>query len=130
MFLTSLKQTCNEYLIKFSENQSAPKLENRKTSPCSPCALNLLHVLVSRILGYHNLCSPDHDHVTKSIQISFKPIPRFLPPMFVIFSCSCQTLVEEPNCRYFRITLLSSTLKLMTTIIVCLMSPNHHQHQQ
>ena len=58
LFLTSLKQTCNEYLIKFPENQSAPKLENRKTSPCSPCAPNLLHVLVSRILGYHNLCSP------------------------------------------------------------------------
>ena len=57
-FLTSLKQTCNEYLIKFSENQSAPKLENRKTSPCSPCAPNLLHVLVSQIPGYHNLCSP------------------------------------------------------------------------
>ena len=59
MSLTSLKQTCNEYLIKFSENQSAPKLENRKTSPSSPCAPNLLHVLVSRILGYHNLCSPE-----------------------------------------------------------------------
>ena len=58
MFLTSLKQTCNEYLIKFSENQSAPKLENTKTSPCSPCAPNLLHVLVSWIVGYHNLCSP------------------------------------------------------------------------
>ena len=58
LFLTSLKQICNEYLIKFSENQSAPKLENRKTSPCSPCATNLLHVLVSRIPGYHNLCSP------------------------------------------------------------------------
>ena len=38
LFLTSLIQTCNEYLIKFSENQSAPKLENRKTSPCSPRA--------------------------------------------------------------------------------------------
>ena len=59
MFLTSLKQTCNEYLIKFSENQGAPKLENRKTSPYSPCAPNLLHMLVSRIPGYHNLCSPD-----------------------------------------------------------------------
>ena len=56
--MTSLKQTCNKYLIKFSENQSAPKLENMKTSPCSPCAPNLLHVLVSRIPGYHNLCSP------------------------------------------------------------------------
>ena len=43
---------------RFSENQSAPRLENRKTSPCSPCAPNLLHVLVSRTLGYHNLCSP------------------------------------------------------------------------
>ena len=58
LFLTSLKQTCSEYLIKFSENQSAPKLENRKTSPCSPCAPNLLHVLLSRTTGYHNLCSP------------------------------------------------------------------------
>merc|ERR1712156_860315 len=58
LFLTSLKQTCSEYLIKFSENQSAPKLENRKTSPCSPCAPNLPHVLLSRIPGYHNLCSP------------------------------------------------------------------------
>ena len=29
-----------------------------KTYPCSPCAPNLLHVLVSRIVGYHNLCSP------------------------------------------------------------------------
>ena len=45
---------------RFSENQSAPRLENRKTSPCSPCAPNLLHVRVSRILGYHNLCSPGH----------------------------------------------------------------------
>ena len=47
MFLTSLKQICNEYLIKFSENQSAPKLENRKTSPCSTCAPNLLHCTCS-----------------------------------------------------------------------------------
>ena len=59
MFLTSLKQICNGYLIKFSENQSAPKLENRKTSPYSRCAPNLLHMLISRIPGYHNLCSPD-----------------------------------------------------------------------
>ena len=61
LFLTSLKETCNEYMIKFSENQSAPKLENRKTSPCSPCAPNLLHVLVSWIPGYHNLCSPGQE---------------------------------------------------------------------
>ena len=68
MFLTSLKQICNEYLIKFSENQSAPKLENRKTSPCSSCAPNLLHVLVSRIVGHHNLCSPDLDGEIKDAQ--------------------------------------------------------------
>ena len=48
MFLTSLKQTCHEYMIKFSENLSAPQLENRKTSPCSPRAPNLLHVLPIR----------------------------------------------------------------------------------
>ena len=30
LFLTSLKQICNEYLIKFSENLCAPKLENRE----------------------------------------------------------------------------------------------------
>ena len=65
MFLTSLKQTCNEYLIKFSENQSTPKLENRKTSPCAP---NLLHVLVSRIPGYHNLCSPGQEHFSCKIR--------------------------------------------------------------
>ena len=61
MFLTSLKQTCNEYLIKFSENQSAPKLENRKTSPCSPRAPNLLHVLPSRMVGWNDLCTPGRD---------------------------------------------------------------------
>ena len=49
--------------IWLSENQSTPKLENRKASPCSPCAPNLLHVLVSRIIGYHNLCSPAEDIV-------------------------------------------------------------------
>ena len=56
MFLISLKQICNEYLIKISENQSAPNMENRKSSPCSPCAPNLLHVLVSYaalVLSHH-----------------------------------------------------------------------------
>ena len=39
MFLTSLKQICNEYLIKFSENPSAPKLENRENiSMFSTCS--------------------------------------------------------------------------------------------
>ena len=59
--MTSLKQTGNEYLIKFSENHSAPKLENRKTSPCSPRAPNLLHVLPSRMVGWNKLCNPDDD---------------------------------------------------------------------
>ena len=56
--LTSLKQTCNAYLIKFSESQRAPKLENRKTSPCSPRAPNLLHMLPSQMVGWNKLCSP------------------------------------------------------------------------
>ena len=30
------------------------------TSPCSPRAPNLLHVLPSRMVGWHNLCSPGH----------------------------------------------------------------------
>ena len=64
-----LKQICNEYLMKFSENQSAPKLENRKTSPCSPCAPNLLHVLMSRTTGYHNLCSPDILYVLLVVKV-------------------------------------------------------------
>ena len=45
---------------RFSENQSAPKLENRKTSPCSPHAPNLLHVLPSRMVGWNELCNPAH----------------------------------------------------------------------
>ena len=36
----------------------APKLENRKTSRCSPRALNLLHVLPSRMVGWNKLCNP------------------------------------------------------------------------
>ena len=31
-----------------------------KTSPCSPRAPNLLHVLPSRMVGWHDLCSPGH----------------------------------------------------------------------
>ena len=42
---------------RFSENQSAPKLENRKTSSCSPRAPNLLHVLPPRMIGWNELCS-------------------------------------------------------------------------
>ena len=57
-----------------SQYQSAPKLENRKTSPCSPCAPNLLHVLVSRIRGYHNLCSPEKNTAGKSVE----SVPRVL----------------------------------------------------
>ena len=29
-----------------------------KTSPCSPCVPNLLHVLPSRMLGWNKLCNP------------------------------------------------------------------------
>ena len=42
-----------------AENQSPPKkLKNRKTSPCSPCAPILLHVLPSRMVGWNELCNP------------------------------------------------------------------------
>ena len=76
LFLISLKQTCIEYLYLstvlwepehgsprtrawFSENQSPHKLENRKTSPCSPRAPNLLYVLpCSWMVGWNKLCSP------------------------------------------------------------------------
>ena len=37
-------------------------MDNRKTAPCSPRAPNLLHVLPSRMVGWHNLCSPDGGH--------------------------------------------------------------------
>ena len=43
---------------QFSENKSAPKLENRKKSPCPPRAPNLLHVLPSRMVGWNELCNP------------------------------------------------------------------------
>ena len=42
---------------QFSENQSTPKLENRKTSPCSPRAPNFLQVLPSRMVGWNELCN-------------------------------------------------------------------------
>ena len=45
-------------MIKFSENQSAPRVENRKTSPCSPRAPNLLHMLPSWMVGWNELCNP------------------------------------------------------------------------
>ena len=48
---------------RFSENQSAPKLENRKTSPCSPCAPNILDVLPSRMVGWNKLCNPANKRV-------------------------------------------------------------------
>ena len=34
------------------------ELENRKTSPCSSRAPNLLHVLPSRMVGWNELCNP------------------------------------------------------------------------
>ena len=53
LFLTSLKQICNEYLIKLHLSW-----RKGKTSPCSPCVPNLLHVLPSWMVGWHKLCSP------------------------------------------------------------------------
>ena len=111
MFLTSLKQTCNEYLIKFSENQSAPRLENRKTSPCSPCAPSLLHVLVSRIPGYHNLCSPDHVHVSLPLLLS---IPTGLHPNN---SCLLQSTPFSNS---------SFLLSSLENIVKGTRDPNHH----
>ena len=43
-------------------------MENRKTSPRSPCAPNLLHVLMSRTTGYHNLCSPANVNVRPCLE--------------------------------------------------------------
>ena len=48
----------HEQRARFSENQSTPKLENRKTTPCSPRAPNLLHMLPSRMAGLKELCNP------------------------------------------------------------------------
>ena len=50
---------------RLPKNQSAPKLENRRTpqwttSPCSPRAPDLLHVLPSRMVGWSELCNPDN----------------------------------------------------------------------
>ena len=70
--MTSLQQTCNEYLIRLSEHQRAPKLENKKTCPCSPRAPNLLHVLPSRMAGWIKLCNPDYNYAattTKPLQL-------------------------------------------------------------
>ena len=76
LLLTSLKQTCNENLIKFSENQSAP------------CAPNLLNVLVSRILGYHNLCSPASNHC----------LPLSLTDCYCLDLDGGMTLTDEDIC--------------------------------
>ena len=46
-----LNQNAMNIWLSSLENQRAPKLETRKTSPCSPRAPNLLHVLLSRIVG-------------------------------------------------------------------------------
>ena len=46
------------YFGNWMGNRTEPKLENRKTSQCSPCAPNLLHVLPSRMVGWNELCNP------------------------------------------------------------------------
>ena len=48
----------HEQRARFSENQSTPKLENRKTTPCSARAPNLLHMLPSQMVGWNELCNP------------------------------------------------------------------------
>ena len=114
MFLTSLKQTCSEYLIKFSENQSAPKLEKGKTSPCSPCAPNLPHVLLSRIPGYHNLCSPADRHThTQTDRISscrLDPFCRRGRVKIVLYSCFL--LTELFGFRLIKVILLGRKASL------------------
>ena len=58
MFLTSLKQTCNEYLIKFSENQRAVG-EQENISMFSMCSkLTPRACIPDSRIRYHNLCSP------------------------------------------------------------------------
>ena len=39
-------------------NHIGPKFRNRKTSPCSPRAPNLLHVLPSRMVVWNEICNP------------------------------------------------------------------------
>ena len=122
--MTSLKQTCNEYLIKFSENQSAPKLENRKTSPCSPHAPNLLHLLPSRMVGWHKLCSPVFSYVllfaifslSSPICFSYFPLlPTFSFLCFFIFFPNSPTSILPffpilPIFPYFPLNIFSYTL--------------------
>ena len=121
MFLTPLKQICNEYLIKFSENQSTPKLENRKTSPCSPCAPNLLHVLISRIPGYHNLCSPGlqwilYSSLTNEYFFIINPIMRGLLVSNIIL---CALIMSRDTTDVISFQLTSTfTTKLYTATLV------------
>ena len=48
-------------VLWFSENREPENtsVENRRTSPCSPRAPNLLHVLPSRMVGWNDLCTPE-----------------------------------------------------------------------
>ena len=85
-----------QWISLFAHQQMycAPKLENRKTSPCSPCAPNLLHVLVSRILAYHNLCSPVKKYHIVMLSIYWKGFFCHIIQTFYeangrgLFSCS------------------------------------------
>merc|ERR1712156_717283 len=124
LFLTSLKQTCSEYLIKFSENQSAPKLENRKTSPCSPCAPNLPHVLLSRIPGYHNLCSPVRNSVGRQLflQPSLSPCHLLLLLQLHRHLSNCLLLL----CSIFFPFLLLDDLKNGQRGLCCIATSLNH----
>ena len=51
LFLTSLKQTCNEYLYLNINKCKLACLENRKH-------LHALHMLPSRMVGWNELCNP------------------------------------------------------------------------
>ena len=57
-------QQIENKLNSVDENQSAPRLENRKTSQCSPRAPNLPHVLPSRMVGWHELCNPEFAYLS------------------------------------------------------------------
>ena len=106
---------------RFSENQSAPKLENRSTSPCSPRAPNLLHMLPSRMVGWHNLWSP----VRRSTNVSVKKISK--PNINEILKCRIvrQIATTQYLKRYILLQELLLVLKLLSTRASCIHIPGN-----